>query len=153
MVKKLLVTLGAILLVAACAGSPRMTPSERLEWYRANSGEPVRGFQYTGRIWRWTALGDSALALWTRSNRGYLIEFFGRCPDLSFAASITVSNRVGRVSAGFDSITVHRMGTSGSRCRISTIRPINTRIVDESVQEMEEVEWVDRDPSEPAEPQ
>ncbi len=145
------------LLLAACADTPRMTQAERLEWYRANAGEPVRSFLYTNRIWRWTALGDRALAVWTRGNQGYLLEFFTRCPDLAFAHSISMSNRVGRVSAGFDSVTIRRAGaarTSGvSRCRIDTIRPINARGgAQESYEDMEDVEWEDRDPSVPEEP-
>ena len=144
-----------LLLVTACGSTPRMSPTERLEWYRANAGEPVRSFMYPGRVWRWTALGDSAMAIWTRSNRGSLIEVFSRCPDLSFASSISMSNRAGRVSAGFDSVTVRRLGGDArtTRCRINTIRPINTRVVDESIEEMQDVTWEERDPSVPDEPQ
>jgi hypothetical protein len=42
--------LGALLLVTACATSTRLSPAERLEWYRANAGEPVRSIHYTGRL-------------------------------------------------------------------------------------------------------
>jgi hypothetical protein len=78
----------SLLLVTACAGQPSMTPSERLELYRAHAGEPVSGFQFSGRLWGWRSLGDSALAVWPRSNQGYLVELAGRCPDMSFAHSI-----------------------------------------------------------------
>jgi Family of unknown function (DUF6491) len=47
----------SLLLVAACAGQQSMTPSERLEVYRAHVGEPVSGFQFTGRLWGWRSLG------------------------------------------------------------------------------------------------
>lgn len=153
--KKMALLCWVVLLVAACAGAPRMSQTERLEWYRANSGEPVRSFMYPGRIWRWTALDDRTMAIWTRSNRGYLIGFFARCPDLSFASSISMSSRAGRVSAGFDSVTVRRLGGDArtSRCRIDTIRPINARVVDESIEEMQDVTWEERDPSVPNEPQ
>ncbi len=170
--KYVLSALCTALLLAACADTPRMTQAERLEWYRANAGEPVRSFLYTRHIWRWTALGDRALAVWTRGNQGYLLEFFTRCPDLAFAHSISMTNRVGRVSAGFDSVTVWRAGatrtsasastatttartarTGGTRCRIDTIRPINARGgAQESYDDMQDVEWEDRDPSVPEEP-
>ena len=39
----------SLLLVTACAGQSSMTPSERLELYRANAGDPVSSFQFTGR--------------------------------------------------------------------------------------------------------
>ena len=74
----------SLLLVTACAGQPSMTSSERLELYRAHAGEPVSSFQFSGRLWGWRSLGDSALAVWPRSNQGYLIELAGRCPDMSF---------------------------------------------------------------------
>lgn len=131
-----------------------MSTAERLEWYRANAGEPVRSFHFTGRLWGWRSLGDSALTVWTRSNEGFLLELATRCPDLSFATSIGLSTRTSRVSAGFDSVVVRRAGSSGNRttCRIERIRPINTRVVKESKRDLHDVELVERDPSVPDEP-
>ena len=106
--KNALIALLATLLVTACASSPQMTREERVEWYRANAGEPVRSFFYAGHLRGWTALDDRSIALWTRSNEAFLIEFFPRCPDLAFASTITISNQIGRVNAGFDSVTVRR---------------------------------------------
>lgn len=149
------IVLLATLLLVACASSPQMTREERNEWYRANAGEPVRSFFYSGHLRGWSALDDRTIALWTRRNEGYLIEFFGRCADLDFASTITVSNRIGRVSAGFDSVTVRRAsgGIGGVRCRIETIRPINAQVVNEPKRNLQEAEFVERDPSEPDEPQ
>lgn len=145
----------ATLAVVACAGTPRMTPSERLDFYRANAGDPVRSFRFTGTLWGWRSLGDSALAVWPRRDQGYLLELTGRCQDLAFAHSIYISNRTGRVSAGFDRVTVLR-GTSRAPsragCNIRTIRPINTQVVQEVESEMGDVEVVERDPSIPDEP-
>ncbi len=154
-VNKALIALGALLLVAACASSPQMTREERIEWYRANAGEPVRSFFYSGHLRGWTALDERSIALWTRSNEAYLIEFFPRCPDLAFASTITISNQIGRVNAGFDSVTVRRAsgGIGGVRCRIETIRPINTRVVKESKRNLQDAQFVERDPSKPDVPQ
>jgi hypothetical protein len=150
-----MILLCATLAVISCAETPRMTPSERLDFYRANSGDPVRSFRFTGTLWGWRSLGDSALAVWPRRNQGYLLELTGRCQDLAFATAISLSNRTGRVSAGFDSVTVLR-GTSraASRagCNIRTIRPINTHVVKEVESELGEVEPIERDPSIPDEP-
>ncbi len=153
--KNALIALFATLLVTACASSPQMTREERVEWYRANAGEPVRSFFYSGHLRGWTALDDRTIAIWTRRNEGYLIEFFARCADLDFASTITISNRIGRVTAGADSVTVRRAsgGIGGVRCRIETIRPINAQVVKESKRNLREAELVERDPSEPAEPQ
>ena len=76
--------LGALLLMTACTTPSRMTPAERLEFYRANAGEPVRSFHSPGRLWGWRATGDSALTVWTSRNRGFLLELAHRCIHLLF---------------------------------------------------------------------
>ena len=153
--RRTLSLMGALLLVTACATSPRMTPAERLEFYRANAGEPVRSFHSPGRLWGWRALGDSALTVWTSSNQGFLLELAHRCPDMTFASSIGLTTRTSRVSAGFDSVVVHRSGVRAARttCRIDTIRPLNTRVVKESKRDLHDVDLEERDPSIPDDPQ
>jgi hypothetical protein len=150
-----LTVLAATLLVTACATSERMTAAQRLEFYLAHAGEPVRSISLTGRLWGWRSLGDSALTVWTRSDQGFLLELFSRCPDLQFASSIGMTTRTGRVSAGFDSVVVQRSGGQGGRatCRIDTIRPLNTRVVKEAKRDLQDVDLVERDPSVPDEPQ
>jgi len=145
----------AALLVAGCASHERMTPTQRLEFYRAHAGEPVRSINFSGRLWGWRSLGDSALTVWTRSDQGFLLELFSRCPDLQFASSIGLTTRTGRVSAGFDSVVVQRSSAQGGRttCRIDTIRPLNTRVVQEAKRDLQDVDLVERDPSAPDEPQ
>lgn len=155
-VRRMTCLLGVLVLVTACAANPsRMTPAERLEFYRANAGEPVRSFQHTGRLWGWRAINDSALTVWASGNRGYLLELFGRCPELTFATAIALTNRTGRVSAGFDSVVFDARTGRGMRtsCRIDTIRPLNTRVVQEPQDELNAGETIERDPSVPDEPQ
>jgi hypothetical protein len=153
--KNVLIALIASQLIVACANSPQMTREERIEWYRANAGEPVRSFFYSGHLRGWTALDERSIALWTRSNEAYLLEFFPRCPDLAFASTITVSQQIGRVNAGFDSVTVRRAsgGIGGVRCRIESIRPIDTSVVKEPRRILQDAELVERDPSEPGDSQ
>jgi len=151
-----LTLLGALFLVTACAtSSSRTTPAERLEFYRANAGEPVRSFHSPGRLWGWRAIGDSALTVWPSSSRGYLLELAHRCPDMAFATSIGLTTRTSRVSAGFDSVVVRRPGVPGNptTCRIDTIRPLNTRVVQESKRDLHDLELEERDPSIPGDPQ
>ena len=151
--KTLLLT--SLILVTACASQPTMTASERLELYRAHAGEPVSSFRFTGRLWGWRSLGDSALAVWPRSNTGYLVELVGRCPDLPFAHSIGLTSSVGSVSAGFDRVIVRLPSTRSPNrvgCTIRTIRPINTQVVKESQGELGEGEVTERDPSIPDQP-
>jgi len=145
----------SLLLVTACAGQPSMTSSERLELYRAHAGEPVSSFVFSGRLWGWRSLGDSALTVWPRSNQGFLIELAGRCPDMQFAHSIGLTSSIGRVSAGFDRVIVRLPANRSPNrvgCTIRTIRPINAQVVKESKGDLGEAEITERDPSIPDEP-
>jgi len=132
-----------------------MTPPAELERYRANSGEPVRSFVHTGPLWGWRSLGDQALAVWTRRNQGYLIEFVERCQNAAFASSLTISNRSGRVVAGIDTITLRRVsgGIASSRCRIGTIRPIDDAVIQPPTRELRDADWTVREAPEPGQPQ
>jgi hypothetical protein len=144
-----------LLLVSACTSPPPLAPPAELERYRANSGETVRSFTHTGQLWGWRSLGDQALAVWTRREEGYLIEFSDRCQNAAFASSITISNRSGRVMAGIDTITVRRVsgGISSSRCRIGTIRPIDHTVIQASRRELRDADWTVRDTLEHEQPQ
>lgn len=145
-----LATLLALLLLAACSSPPPMPTPADLEFYRANSGEPIRSFVHTRALWGWRSLGDQALAVWTRSDQGYLIEFTERCRDAAFASSITISNRSGRVVAGIDTITVRRMGggITSSRCRIGTIRLIDRTVIHPPKRELRDADWSVREETE-----
>ena len=114
-------------------------------------------------FWQWLDRLEAAhatvhnpvrLLRWNMHKR-YLVELAGNCQDLAFAHSIGLTNRTGRVSAGFDRVIVHRptTGMSGQvGCSIRTIRPINTQVVKESKSDMGEIEATERDPSIPDEP-
>ncbi len=154
-VRRTLTLLGALVLVTACTSPPLTTPAERLEFYRANAGEPVHSFHSPARLWGWRALGDSALTVWTSKNQGFLLELANQCPEMAVASSIGLTTRNDQVVAGLDSVLIQRRGgaDSLSACRIDTIRPINTRVVKESRSDMQDVDLVTRDPAAPDAPQ
>jgi hypothetical protein len=141
-------------LVTACATSPRTTPAERLEFYRANAGEPVRSFHSPARLWGWRALGDSALTVWTSKSEGFLLELAHQCPEMAVASSIGLTTRNEQVAAGLDSIVIQRPGGPGnlSTCRIDTIRPINTRAVREAKRNLHDADLLKEDPAVPSQP-
>jgi hypothetical protein len=151
--RRTLTLLGALVLVTSCAAPPRTTPVERLEFYRANAGVPIRSFHSPARLWGWRALGDSALTVWTSKNQGFLLELANQCPEMATASSVGLTTRNERVVAGLDSVVVQRRGGDGSQstCRIDTVRPINTRVVKESRRQLHDAELVDRDPAIPGE--
>jgi hypothetical protein len=122
-----LATIVALGLTACAAFGDRISDDERLEIYRSHAGEPVKNFQYFGRLNGWTPLGDSALAVWSRPNEAYLLELSGRCPDLDFASAISVSNQAGRVYARFDKVQAIGASSIPIPCQIAEIRPLDEK--------------------------
>jgi hypothetical protein len=143
--KRLLSILTLAALLAACATN-RPSEAERLALYRAHAGAPVKYFSYFGQINGWTPLGDRALTVWTRPNQAYLLELGGPCLDLDFAPAISISNLMGRVSAGFDNVIVHGGGGSSMRfpCRIQEIRPLDVKALRAAQSELRKADAVER---------
>jgi hypothetical protein len=162
-------TLALAAMVAACSNTPRPSAAERLEAFRANAGEPVSSFSMLGRRFSsWSSLGNQALAVWTRPGQAYLLELNSPCLDLNFATAISISNMMGRVSSGFDSVYVRGGLNSPMRlpCRINSIRPVNVAALRQTNGDSEEgAEVIDRpaeeqqgqeqqgQPAQPAQPQ
>jgi hypothetical protein len=143
---KRILLLVLVAFLVACASTPRQSDAEKLALYRGHSGEPVKDFQYFGRLSGWTPLGEAALAVWTKPNEAYLLEIYGPCPDLEFAPAIGLSNHMSRVSARFDSVTPLGGGTGSMRipCRIETIRPLDVKALKQAQSELREASVVER---------
>ena len=134
--------------LSGCATGGKQTDAEKLAFYRGHAGEPVKDFQYFGRLNGWTPLGDGAVAVWTKPSEGYLLELFGPCTDLGSAPAISLSNSMGRVSSRFDSVYV--LGGGGNTtmripCRIQTIRPLDVKALRQAQQELREAKVVERE--------
>lgn len=147
--KRIVILLALVLVLGACASSPRVSDADNLALHRTNAGEPVPDFQYLGSLSGWSPLGDRALVVWTRPSQAYLLELMGPCTDLDYAPAISLTNSIGRVSARFDSVNV--LGGPGSTlripCRIETIRPLDVPALKQARQEMREARVVEREPS------
>lgn len=119
--------------VTARAGERADRDADQLTLYRAHAGAPVDSIAYAGRFLDWTPLGDSALALWTRPSKAWLVEFYSSCTDLDFSQRIAVrGGMTGRISARFDSITVLPTGMAPSfpiPCRIKSIQPLDVKAI------------------------
>ena len=98
--------------LSGCATGGKQTDAEKLAFYRGHAGEPVKDFQYFGRLNGWTPLGDGALAVWTKPSEGYLLELSGPCQDLDYAMAISITQFGSRVSARFDDVVPLGAGTS-----------------------------------------
>ena len=149
--KKLLALIFTALALTACSTAPRMSNADRLALYQSHAGEPVNSFRLD-RNFTWTSLGDDALAVWTGSNRGHLLEFRSRCTGLAFATRINITNSVNQVTARFDSVQLRNApGAPVQSCRIWTIRPLDVRALNDSKREIRNADAVERDPGVTAE--
>jgi hypothetical protein len=143
---KSLLLICIIAVLSASASTPAQSDAQRLALYRDNAGEAVRQFRYSGTLSGWTALGDSALAVWTRPNQAYLLELTGPCPDLGFATAIGITHQSGQVSARFDDVLVFGGGTSTRfPCRIQTIRPLDVSALKTAQQELRQAQAIERE--------
>ncbi|MDR2212277.1 MAG: DUF6491 family protein [Pseudomonadales bacterium] len=143
----LIVTLAASL--TACSNLPRMSDEERLALFRDHAGESIASFSLLGAntgFSGWTALGREALAVWPRTNEGYLLDLNGICEDLNFATGISLSNLGNRVSAGFDYVYVRGVNNpTALPCLINTIRPLDTRGLEAAQKELRQAEVIERE--------
>lgn len=137
--------------LAACAGTPKLSDSERYALYREHAGEPVKSFRYFQNINGWTPLDRTSLVVWTRPGQAYLLETAGPCQDLEFATAITLTNMAGEVSARFDKVIVHGGGQAVRiPCRIEEIRPIDVKSLRRTEREMRQASLAERDGSDAA---
>ncbi|MBU8976059.1 hypothetical protein JI752_007860 [Lysobacter sp. MMG2] len=140
----------AAALAAGCATSPTLDTQERLALYREHAGAPVPSFRLermTGTQ-NWTPLGDQALAVWSSASRGHLLELVNRCPAMSSASGIAITNRGGQVTARVDAVmprTATGLVAVGSgTCRIDSIRPLDGRSLRDAKRELREADMVER---------
>ena len=117
----------ALLALAGCATSRTDDDRAMLAMYRAHAGAPVQSFSFLGHINGWTAIGDSAIAVWTRPQEAFLLELDGPCYDLEVTPFIGLTSTFNRVSAKFDRVLVRDQ--VGTPCRIDSIRPLDVTAV------------------------
>ena len=126
--KNLLLSAVVMLCLAACASiGAKLSDNERLEIYRSHAGEPVRSFTDLGNLHSWTALGESALAVWVTPNQAYLLELDRRCENLNFAQTVGFTGTAGTVLAGLDNVVVRGSDRPNFPCGINQIRPLDVK--------------------------
>jgi len=127
-----LAAMAAMAALGACATGASLSDNQRLAVYRAHAGAPVKSFHYFGNLHGWDSLGDSALVIWDRPNRAYLLTLAATCPQLDFAHAISFSgfsSQSGSVYAGFDDVVILDRQTPSIPCRIQQIQPVDTRAI------------------------
>jgi len=122
-------TLAAALALAGCASTASLRDADQLTLYNANAGAPVSSFRYFGSLNGWTALGDSALVVWTRASQAYLLDLYGPCSRLEFVPAIGLTEHFNQVSARFDDVLLLDRTGPHIPCRIETIRPLDVKAI------------------------
>lgn len=135
-------------MLAACAGTPRLSDEERLARYQAYAGEPIERFTQI-RIDNWESLDSNKLVLWNGRQEAYLLTVWDTCADLRQAQTITVISASSHTVSVFDKIKVvkdPRFGpimTGFDTCPIREIRAVNVkqmRADDEAAKKQREAE-------------
>ena len=123
------VLMAALPVVLAGCASTGLSDAERLALYRSHAAAPQSSFRLSGTsLSGWTALGDSAVAVWVRPNEAYLLELVGPCQDLGFTPVIGLTSQVGQVSARFDRVLVRSTSPVASMpCPIQVIRRLDVK--------------------------
>lgn len=113
----------AATLLGACASDPNQTSRRdtKKDEYLRHAGEPVERIRVLN-VYGWTVIDREQLVIWTRPNEAYLFDLDAPCRNLEFARKIGISNFGNSIHARFDTLIVNR-----DHCRISTIRPIDTK--------------------------
>ena len=127
--KTLLAAVAVIASLSACTrvGKDYTARVEaRQQAYAAAAGQPVNSFRYFS-LWSWEPLGDSELAVYTRSNEAWLLDLDGRCRNLEFTNHIALTSSASEVSAKFDRVIT---GPADAPCFIKQIRPVDIKKLD-----------------------
>jgi hypothetical protein len=127
--KNIVLSAIALAVLCACATRGSLSDDQRLDIYRAHAGAPVNSFLSLGGLHSWTSLGDSALAVWVRPGRGYLLTLVGSCPDLEYARALRFSGQSGTVFARLDNVMVLDRNSLNVPCRINQIQPLDANAI------------------------
>ena len=142
--------------LAACSHGPTLSSEDRVALYREHAGEPVAAITLPrAGIRQWTPLDDTTLAVWENANTGHLLEMRNPCPRMSTASRLSITNAMGIVTAGMDSVLTQGAGgtvTGVNACRIESIRPLDGSAIREAKRELREYDVIERSEAPPEAP-
>ncbi len=120
-----LVLLSTAVMLAACASpGPSERRAARLAQFEAAAAAPVESFHFWAPLYKWEALGETTVAVWTRAQEVYLIRVQRPCTELEWTSAIGLTSTMNRVATRFDSVVA-----GDQRCRITEIRPVDAEAV------------------------
>ncbi len=125
----LLIAIATLTLVlSGCASdSGALSRETRKAQYNRYAGEPVPKVRMIN-LHSWTNIDRDQIVLWSNARDAYLVDLFSPCLglDRGVVNAIGVSNFGNTIYARSDAIIV-----GGERCLIDTIRPIDTKALNE----------------------
>ena len=116
----------AMLMLDACATTPKEASADKLARYQSFAGEPVRSIPYnaTGSH-GFDVIDEQHMVVETRPSEGYLFSLSGPCLRDNSAPVLNITSQVGRVSAGFDRVS--SLSQPGMTCIVKEIRPLDMK--------------------------
>ncbi len=116
----------AMLMLGACATTPKEASADKLARYQSFAGEPVRSIPYnaTGSH-GFDVIDEQHMVVETRPSEGYLFSLSGPCLRDNSAPVLNITSQVGRVSAGFDRVS--SLSQPGMTCIVKEIRPLDMK--------------------------
>ncbi len=118
-----LLALSIVALASGCASGGGMRDADKLAMYQQHADAPLRNIPYNNNPIGWEGVDDQHLLLTMTPRNVYLLKLSGPCLDYNAGApAIGISSQAGRVSAGFDRVTI---GDPRLTCRIEEIRKVD----------------------------
>lgn len=119
----LFLVLSTLALASGCASDGGMRDADKLAMYQQHADVPLKNIPYNNNPIGWESVDDEHLLLTMTPRRVYLMKLSGPCLDYNAGAPvIAISSQAGRVSAGFDRVTI---GDPRLSCRIEEIREVD----------------------------
>jgi len=118
-----LLALSIFVLASGCASDGGVRDADRLAMYQQHADVPLKNIPYNNNPIGWENVDDEHLLLTMTPRNVYLMKLSGPCLDYNAGSPVIgISSQAGRVSAGFDRVTI---GDPRLTCRIEEIRKVD----------------------------
>ena len=105
--------------IAVAAPANRIEGARDIQAYQEAAGSDVAQMPATSLV-NWQALDDQSLAVWTASDKPWLVRVEQPCAGLMQTDSVAMTSTGGNIVAGTDAVEV-----GGTHCRIASIQAVD----------------------------
>ncbi|MGA9341440.1 MAG: DUF6491 family protein [Rhodanobacteraceae bacterium] len=119
--KQAAIAIATLLAATGCvvASAASIEGSRDIQKYEKAAGNDVQQMPASPLV-DWQALNDRSIAVWTASNKPWLVRVSQPCDGLNKADSVALTSSEGKVIAGTDAVEV-----DGAQCKIASIQPVD----------------------------